>query len=99
MSPPRRQSATVTFSGAGLRRHARARRRRRRPRSNFRPTSCGQLNFPTTIKARLKHLKQLKEEPTAPKVKIKFTATDEFGWSPVAKVRLCSRLIPSTAKR
>ena len=52
-------------------------------------------NFPTTIKARLKHLKQLKEEPTAPKVKIKFTATDEFGQrvTEERKVELCSRLI------
>ena len=49
----------------------------------------------TTIKARLKHLKQLRNEPTAPKVKIKFTATDEFGqWATdELKVELCSRVI------
>ena len=48
----------------------------------------------TTIKARLKHLKQLRKEPTAPKVKIKFTATDEFGQRATEerKVELCSRL-------
>jgi hypothetical protein len=52
-------------------------------------------NEPTTIKARLKHLKQLREEPTAPKIKIKFTATDEFGQRVTEehKVELCSRLI------
>ena len=50
---------------------------------------------PTTIKARLKHLKQLRKEPTAPKVKIKFTATDEFGQRATdeLKVELCSRVI------
>jgi hypothetical protein len=50
---------------------------------------------PTTIKARLKHLKQLRKEPTAPKIKIKFTATDEFGQTATdeRKVELCSRLI------
>ena len=48
-----------------------------------------------TIKARLKHLKQLREEPTAPTIKIKFTATDEFGQrvTEELKVELCSRVI------
>ena len=52
-------------------------------------------NEPTTIKASLKHLKQLRKEPTAPKIKIKFTATDEFGQRATEerKVELCSRLI------
>ena len=48
----------------------------------------------TTIKARLKHLKQVRKQPTAPKIKIKFTATDEFGQRATdeLKVELCSRL-------
>ena len=43
----------------------------------------------------LKHLKQLKEEPTPPKIKIKFVATDEFGQTATeeGKVELCSRVI------
>ena len=47
------------------------------------------------IKARLKHVKQLKKEPTNPKIKIKFTATDEFGQrvTEERKVELCTRLI------
>ena len=47
------------------------------------------------IEARVKHLKQLRKEPTAPKIKIKFTATDEFGQTATeeSKVELCSRLI------
>jgi len=47
-----------------------------------------------TIKARLKHLKQLRKEPTAPKIKIKFTATDEFGQRATEerKVELCSQI-------
>jgi hypothetical protein len=47
------------------------------------------------VKARLKHLKQLREEPTSPKIKIKITATDEFGQkaTEVHRVTLCSRLI------
>jgi hypothetical protein len=49
-----------------------------------------------TIEARVKHLKRLKEEPTSPKIKIKFTATDEFGQTVTKerKVTLCSRLVP-----
>jgi hypothetical protein len=49
----------------------------------------------TRIKARLKHLKQLRKEPTAPEIKIKFTATDEFGQrvTEERKVELCSPLI------
>jgi hypothetical protein len=48
------------------------------------------------IKARPKHLKQLKEEPTPPKIKMKFVATDEFGQKATdeAKVTLCSRVTP-----
>jgi hypothetical protein len=48
-----------------------------------------------TVKARLKHLTQLRKKPTAPKIKIKFTATDEFGQrvTEERKVELCSRLI------
>jgi hypothetical protein len=51
--------------------------------------------YKDTIKAKLKHLKRLKEEPTKPRIKIKFTATDEFGQTATdeAKVTLCSRLI------
>ena len=47
------------------------------------------------IEARLKHLKQLRKEPTAPKIKIKFTATDEFGQrvTDERKVELCHPLI------
>jgi hypothetical protein len=56
-----------------------------------------QLNAlePTNFKAKLKHLERLKEEPTKPKVKIKFAATDEFGQTATEerKVTLCSRLI------
>jgi hypothetical protein len=50
----------------------------------------------TKLSARLKHLKQLKQEPTAPEVKIKLKATDEFGQTAteVRKVTLCSRLVP-----
>ena len=50
---------------------------------------------PAHFKARLKHLKQLKEEPTPPKIKIKFVATDEFGQTATeeGKVELCSRVI------
>lgn len=53
-------------------------------------------NRETQIKARLKHLKQLREEPTAPKIKIKFTATDEFGQTATekTKLKLCSRFVP-----
>jgi hypothetical protein len=51
----------------------------------------------TEIKARLKHLKQLREEPTTPKIQIKFTATDEFGQTATEKTKLelCSRLVPT----
>ena len=47
------------------------------------------------IEARVKHLKQLKKEPTNPKITIKFTATDEFGQrvTDERKVELCSPLI------
>jgi hypothetical protein len=53
-------------------------------------------NENTDIEARVKHLKRLKQEPTKPKIKIKFTATDEFGQTATEerKVTLCSRLIP-----
>jgi hypothetical protein len=49
---------------------------------------------PAQFKARLKHLKQLKAEPTPPKIKIKFVATDEFGQTATeeGKVTLCSRV-------
>jgi peptidyl-tRNA hydrolase len=55
----------------------------------------GAAEAQTTIKAKLKRLKQLKEEPTRPKIKVKFTATDEFGQKATLerKVTLCSRLI------
>jgi hypothetical protein len=48
--------------------------------------------YKNSIKARLEHLKQLKEEP---KIKIKFVATDEFGQTATEerKVTLGSRLI------
>jgi hypothetical protein len=48
------------------------------------------------MNARLKHLKRLRAEPTRPKIKIKFVATDEFGQTAteVHKVKLCSRLVP-----
>ena len=48
------------------------------------------------IEARPKHLKQLKEEPTPPKIKMNLVATDEFGQKATdeAKVKLCSRVIP-----
>ena len=94
--PPRRQSATVTFSGARTTTpRSCSEATSRRPRSNFRPGKFSQE--PTTIKARLKHLKQLRKEPTAPKIKIKFTATDEFGQrvTEERKVELCSRVINS----
>jgi hypothetical protein len=47
------------------------------------------------MNARLKHLKQLRAEPTAPKIKIKAVATDEFGQTAteVLKVKLCSRQV------
>ena len=47
------------------------------------------------IEARVKHLKQLKKEPTNPKIKIKFTATDEFGQrvTDERKVKLCNPLV------
>jgi hypothetical protein len=52
-------------------------------------------NEKTKIKPRVEHLKRLKEEPTKPKIKIKFAATDEFGQTATKerKVTLCSRLI------
>jgi hypothetical protein len=51
-----------------------------------------------TFKARLKHLKRLKEKPTAPTVKIKFAVTDEFGQTVTEqdKVTLCSRLVDTS---
>jgi hypothetical protein len=47
------------------------------------------------IEARVKHLKQLRKEPTNPKITIKFTATDEFGQRVIdeRKVKLCSPLV------
>ena len=47
------------------------------------------------IEARVKHLKQLKKEPTNPKITIKLTATDEFGQrvTDERKVELCHPLI------
>jgi hypothetical protein len=53
----------------------------------------------TRFKARLKHLKRLKERSGKPEVKIKLAATDEFGQTATAevKVTLCSRLIPDPA--
>jgi hypothetical protein len=58
-------------------------------------------NEQTRIEARVKHLKRLKEEPTRPKIKIKFTATDEFGQTATEerKVTLCSRLIPGDHRK
>ena len=50
----------------------------------------------TKVKARLRHLKRLKEGSGKPKVKVKSEATDEFGQAATdeAKVTLCSRMIP-----
>ena len=58
-------------------------------------TQQAATNDPTEITARLNHLKQLKAQPTAPTIKIKLTATDEFGQTATEelKVELCSRLI------
>jgi hypothetical protein len=79
-----------------VRLHARAPRRRQEDQEAAQgPSRGGAAEAQTTIKAKLKRLKQLKEEPTRPKIKVKFTATDEFGQKATLerKVTLCSRLI------
>jgi hypothetical protein len=52
-------------------------------------------NVPTEIKARLEHLRQLKAKPTAPRIKVKFKATDEFGQTATEErqVVLCRRVV------
>jgi hypothetical protein len=47
------------------------------------------------ISPRVKHLKQLKAKPTAPKIKMNLTATDEFGQTATrhSTVTLCRRLV------
>jgi hypothetical protein len=45
----------------------------------------------TRIKAKVKHLKRLREKRTAPRAKVRFAATDEFGQTATAvlKFALC----------
>ena len=42
----------------------------------------------TKFKVKLKHLKRLEQKPRRPKVKIKFAATDEFGQTATAKIKV-----------
>ncbi len=58
-------------------------------------TMGGEPPTATTIKAEFKHLRQLKESPTEPTVRIKVAATDEFGQKATEelKIKLCRRTV------
>ena len=42
----------------------------------------------TKIKAKVKHLKRLDEKPGRPKINVKLAATDEFGQTATAKIKV-----------